>query len=71
MNNLYEVIEVLFKNRRRIGGGFAGYILAHTYIKYGLNASLILALFTIIGYNYSDILKKIKKVIRERMNEEY
>lgn len=71
MNNIGEIIEKIFNNRKKILGGFCGYILAHTYIKYGLVSSLILALFTIIGYNYSDMYKKIKVFLKERLNEEY
>lgn len=71
MNNLGDLVDKLLSNGKRIMGGIFGFILGYTYIKYGLLSVFILALFTVIGYNYSDIFKKIKSIIRERMNEEY
>jgi hypothetical protein len=71
MNNLADVIDKLIGNGKRILGGFFGFVLGYTYIRYGLLSVFILAIFTVIGYNYSDIFKKIKIIIRDRMNEEY
>jgi|GEM_PF-4105804 len=70
MIDLEKLILSIFHNRKKIVGSILGFLLGYFYIKYGLISTLILAIFTIIGYNYSDILKKVKIFIRERMDEE-
>lgn len=70
MNDLEKLLLYTLHNRKKILGATLGFILAYFYIKYGFASTLILAIFTIIGYNYSDILKKVKIFIRERMDEE-
>ena len=68
--DIKELIEYLIKRRKKIVGTFFALILGFTYIYHGFGALIILALFLYVGYNYEDILIKLKKIISNRMNDE-
>lgn len=65
-----ELIEYLIKRRKRIVGTFFALVLGFTYIYHGFGALIILALFLYVGYNYEDIVIKVKKIISNRMKDE-
>lgn len=68
--DIKELIEYLIKRRKKILGTFFALILGFTYIYHGFGALIVLALFLYVGYNYEDILEKVKKIIANRMNDE-
>lgn len=68
--DINELIEYLIKSRKKIIGTFFALILGFTFIYHGFGALLVLALFLYVGYNYEDILLKVKKIISNRMNDE-
>lgn len=68
--DIKELIEYLIKRRKKIIGTFFALILGFTYIYHGFGALIVLAIFLYVGYNYEDILEKVKKTIANRMNDE-
>lgn len=68
--DISQLIEYLIKRRKRIIGTFFAMVLGFTYIYHGFGALIILALFLYVGYNYEDIMVKVKKIISNRMNDD-
>jgi len=68
--DIRDFIEYLIKRRKKIVGTFFALILGFTYIYHGFGSLIILALFLYVGYNYEDIVTKVKKIISNRMNDE-
>ena len=68
--DIKDLIEYLIQRRKKIVGTIFAMILGFTYIYHGFGALIVLALFLYVGYNYEDILAKIKKIIANRMNDE-
>lgn len=68
--DINELIEYLIRSRKKIIGTFFALILGFTFIYHGFGALIVLALFLYVGYNYEDILLKVKKIISNRMKDE-
>lgn len=68
--DISDLIEYLVKRRKRVIGTFFALILGFTYIYHGFGSLIILAIFLYVGYNYEEIVEKIKKKIENRMKED-
>ncbi|TDT67857.1 small integral membrane protein DUF2273 [Hypnocyclicus thermotrophus] len=66
---LTEILEKLIVNRKKILAAILGFIFGIVYISFGFLDTLIVALFTIIGYNYMRIYREViyffKKVLKK------
>jgi uncharacterized membrane protein len=67
---LGEILETFYSNRKKIAGGFLGFLISYIYIRYGFFKALIVVVSTLIGYNYLDISRIVKKIVKERIKED-
>lgn len=65
-----DLLGYFFERRKKIFGVSIGLLLGFIWIFKGFGSLIVLALSLYVGYNYEDILKKIKDVIDKRMNNE-
>lgn len=68
--DIRDFIEYLIKRRKRLVGTFFALVLGFTYIYHGFGKLIVLAIFLYVGYNYEDIVTKIKRIISNRMNDD-
>jgi hypothetical protein len=65
-----DLLGYFFERRKKIFGVAIGLLLGFIWVFKGFGSLIVLALSLFVGYNYEDILKKIKDVIDKRMNDE-
>lgn len=65
-----DLLGYFFERRKKIFGVAIGLLLGFIWVFKGFGSLIVLALSLYVGYNYEDILKKIKDVIDKRMNDE-
>ena len=68
--NNKDLLGYFFKKKKKIFGVAIGLLLGFIWVFKGFGSLIVLALSLFVGYNYEDILKKIKDVIDKRMNDE-
>ena len=65
-----DLLGYFLREEKKIFGVAIGLLLGFIWVFKGFGSLIVLALSLYVGYNYEDILKKIKDVIDKRMNDE-
>ena len=63
-----DLLGYFFERRKKIFGVAIGLLLGFIWVFKGFGSLIVLALSLFVGYNYEDILKKIKDIIKQLPN---